>query len=63
MKRHKRLPIPQHEFGFTPEAFNLIQEISMDGARLSRERADLATAHHHATRAQTEILMLIPQVT
>ena len=35
MKRRKyRLPIPQHEFGFTPDAFNLMAETGLDGERL-----------------------------
>ena len=36
MKRAKRLPIPQKEFGFTPNTFNLFAEITSDGERLSR---------------------------
>ena len=38
MKRTKhRLPLPQHEFGFTPETFNLFAEVSLDGERIARE--------------------------
>jgi len=33
MKRRKRLPIPQHEFGFVPATFNLIQETGIDGTK------------------------------
>lgn len=40
MKRNRRhLPIPQHEFGFSPQAFNLFAETTLDGERVARERA------------------------
>ncbi len=35
MKRAKRLPIPQKEFGLTPSTFNLFTEITTDEERLS----------------------------
>ena len=38
MRRSKRLPIPQKEFGFTPDTFNLFQEWTDDGERLAEER-------------------------
>jgi len=45
MKRNKRrLPLPQHEFGFTPDTFNLFAEVSLDGDRIARERAEAAQA-------------------
>jgi hypothetical protein len=45
MKRNRRrLPVPQHEFGFTPDTFNLIQEIGIDGDRITRQRAVAAQA-------------------
>jgi len=38
MKRtRKRPPIPQHEFGFVPDMFDLIQDTATDGERLCRE--------------------------
>ena len=58
MKRIKRpLPIPQHEFGFTPQVFNLAVETAQDGQRISRERAEAEEARRSADRAQTEILI------
>ncbi len=43
MKRNKRrLPLPQHEFGFTPHTFNLFAEVSLDGERIAREQAEAA---------------------
>ena len=41
MKRNRRrLPVPQFEFGFTPDTFNLIVETGVDGDRVARERAE-----------------------
>jgi hypothetical protein len=41
MKRNKRrLPLPQHEFGFAPDAFNLFAEVSHDGERIAREQTE-----------------------
>lgn len=52
MKRNRRrLPIPQHEFGFTPDTFNLIQESGIDGERLARERTE---ADHARCIAEAE---------
>jgi hypothetical protein len=57
MKRHRRrrLPIPQHEFGFTPEAFNLFPETTLDGDRLARERAESDRARRAAAAAQPRL--------
>ena len=53
MKRNRRrLPVPQHEFGFTPDAFNLIQDTGFDGDRISRERAEADRARRLAEAAQ-----------
>ena len=53
MKRNKRrLPLPQHEFGFTPDAFNLFAEVSLDGERTARERAEAAARRREAEAAQ-----------
>jgi len=53
MKRNKRrLPIPQHEFGFTADTFRLYSESGQHGERLARERADEERARHHAEAAQ-----------
>ena len=41
MKKNKRrLSLPQHEFGFSPDTFNLFAEVSLDGDRITRERAE-----------------------
>ena len=63
MKRTKRrLPLPQHEFGFAPDAFNLFAEVSLDGERIARERdeaeqlrlaAELAQAAFFTTKENT----------
>jgi len=51
MKRNKRrLPIPQHEFGFTPNTFNLFAEAALDGERITREQAE-ADRKRRATEA------------
>jgi hypothetical protein len=53
MKRHRRhLPIPQHEFGFTPATFNLMIETGLDGDRITRERAKAEETRRHAEAAQ-----------
>ena len=60
MKRtRRRLPVPQHEFGFTPDAFNLIQEIGIDGDRIARERAEADHARHLAETAQAALFVTI----
>jgi hypothetical protein len=51
-KRNRRLPIPQHEFGFAPQAFNLFQETTLDGERLAREGAEADRARKIAADAQ-----------
>lgn len=61
MKRRRRpLPIPQHEFGFTPDTFNLIQEIGLDGERITRERTDADRAQRRAEAAQSAFPVLTP---
>jgi hypothetical protein len=53
MKRNRRrLPVPQHEFGFTPDTFNLIQETGVDGDRIARERDAADRARRMAEAAQ-----------
>ena len=53
MKRTKRrLPLPQHEFGFTPDTFNLFAEISLDGERIARERAEAERQRRESETAQ-----------
>jgi hypothetical protein len=55
--KKRRLPIPQHEFGFSPQVFNLIQDTGLDGWRITRERAEIEKARRRAEAAQTEIQM------
>jgi hypothetical protein len=53
MKRTKRrLPLPQHEFGFAPHTFNLFAEVSLDGERIARERAEAEQLRFAADAAQ-----------
>jgi len=53
MKRNRRrLPVPQHEFGFTPNTFNLIAETGLDGERITRERGEADHARQLAEAAQ-----------
>ena len=51
-RRNHRLPIPQNEFGFTPDTFNLIQDTATDGERIARERAEAEKARAVAEQAQ-----------
>ena len=56
MRRTKRhLPIPQHEFGFTPNTFNLIQDTAPDSERIARERAEADQARRAAATAQAPL--------
>ena len=53
----RRLPIPQHEFGFTPGTFNLIQDTALDGWRLAREGLAREDARRRAEAAQPEMVL------
>ena len=53
--RKRRLPIPQHEFGFAADAFNLFQETALDGDRIARELAAIAQAREQANQNQTAL--------
>ena len=56
MKRAtRRLPIPQHEFGFTADTFNLIHDTATDGERIARERAEADKARALAEQAQARL--------
>ncbi len=56
MKRSKRrLPIPQHEFSFAPQAFNLVVQNGTDGDRIARERAEADRARRAAESAQARL--------
>ena len=51
----KRLPIPQHEFGFTADTFRLFSETGVDGERISRERDQAEQARREADAAQVTL--------
>ena len=54
MKRTKRrLPIPQNEFGFTPNTFNLFGDCTSDGERIAREREQVEKERQLMESAQT----------
>ena len=56
MKRSKRrLPVPQHEFGFAPQAFNLFTDTTLDGDRITRERDEADRARRAAESAQARL--------
>jgi hypothetical protein len=56
MKRNKRrLPLPQHEFGFTPDTFNLSAEVSLDGDRIAREQTEAEQTRLAAEAAQAAL--------
>ena len=56
MKARKRpLPIPQHEFGFAADAFRLFSDATLDGERLTRERAEAIEARRLAESAQVAL--------
>jgi hypothetical protein len=54
-KRTYRLPIPQHEFGFVPDTFTLMQETGLDGDRMTKELAEADHARRAADAAQTRL--------
>lgn len=56
MKRNRRrLLIPQHEFGFVPDTFTLIQDTGLDGERLTRELEESERAKKQAEAAQAAL--------
>ena len=56
MKRNRRrLPIPQHEFLFAPQAFNLFTDTTLDGDRIARERVEADRARRAADSAQARL--------
>ena len=54
-RTRKRLPIPQHEFGFTADTFRLFSETGVDGERIARERAEADQARRDADAAQAPL--------
>ena len=62
MKRNRRrLPVPQHEFGFVPDTFTLMQETGLDGDRLARERDEADRARALAEKAQAALFSPPPR--
>jgi hypothetical protein len=56
MRRNRRLlPVPQNEFGFTPDTFNLIVETGVDGDRVAREGAAAERARRIAEKGQVAL--------
>ena len=56
MKRTtRRLPIPQNEFGFAPDTFNLFLDTAQDGERIAREHAETDKARALAEKAQARL--------
>ena len=56
MKRTTRsLPIPQNEFGFAPDTFNLFLDTAQDGERIARESAESDKARALAEQAQARL--------
>ena len=56
MRRRKHsLPVPQHEFGFAPAAFNLVLEVTLDGERVARERTRAEEARRLAEQSQARL--------
>lgn len=54
-RTRRRLSIPQHEFGFVPDTFNLMQESALDGERLAHERDEADCARRIADNAQAAL--------
>jgi hypothetical protein len=48
--------IPQSEFGFAADSFNLIQDTAVDGDRIARERAEAEQARDLAAQAQSRLI-------
>ncbi len=56
MRTSKRyLPIPQWEFGFASDTFNLFQETTQDGERIARERDEAERNRQLAEAAQARM--------
>jgi hypothetical protein len=54
-RNRRRLPVPQHEFAFTPGTFNLVVENGNDGDRIAREQAEADRARRAAESAQVAL--------
>lgn len=51
----RRLPVPQWEFGFAADTFNLFQETTQDGERIARDRDEGERNRQLAERAQARL--------
>ena len=49
------MPIPQWEFGFSADTFNLMQETGIDGERIARERREAEQDRELANAAQEKL--------
>ncbi|MFA6546164.1 MAG: hypothetical protein WCS99_17220 [Limisphaerales bacterium] len=58
MKRSKPRPVPQKEFGFTKDVFNLFHEWTSDGERIEREQAEAEEARQRAVAAQAPLFQI-----
>jgi hypothetical protein len=60
-RTRRRLHIPQHEFGFTPDTFNLFAEATLDGERITREQAEADRTRRLADAAQAALFTPPPR--
>ncbi len=58
MKHPKALPVPQKEFGFAKDVFNLFHEWTSDGERIQREQAEAEAARQRTEAAQAALFPL-----
>jgi hypothetical protein len=58
MKRAKAPAIPQKEFGFAKDTFNLFQESTVDGERIARERKEAEKDRQIAEAAQCALFTI-----
>jgi hypothetical protein len=56
---NRRLPIPQWEFGFTPDTFNLIAETGIDCERIAADREQVEKERGLADTAQTMLFQTV----
>ncbi|MEQ2006788.1 MAG: hypothetical protein ABMA26_08315 [Limisphaerales bacterium] len=58
MKHTKALPVPQKEFGFAKDVFNLFHDWTSDGERIERERAEAEHTRQRAVAAQAPLFQI-----
>jgi hypothetical protein len=56
----RRLPLPQWEFGFAAGTFNLVQETTQDGERITREREEAGRNRKLAEAGQPHLFWRKP---